>query len=181
MQLAFSHDGFQWFRQPERTSAIARSNAADLFPTYVMTTAPLELGDELWVYYSEANGSHPRWPKKDGVSQIRAATWRKDGFVSMECADKGTLITPPLVFEGKNVRVNCSTQQSGSVRVALLDETGKPLKGHGLKDCQPLTGDSVSGKVGWKKQNDLSALQDKPVRLRFEIEKAQLWSFRFAP
>jgi hypothetical protein len=171
LQLVFSHDGYKWFRSSERTSAIARSNAKDLFPTYIQTNEPLEIGDELWFCYSEANGSHPRWPKKDGISQIRAATWRKDGFVSMDCQDKGTLTTPPLAFQGTNLLVNF---RGNRLRAVLLDEAGRTLA-----ESKSVSGDLVSAKMTWKHRRDIASLQSKSIRLRFELQKGQLWSFRF--
>ena len=172
MQFVFSHDGMKWIRPTERITAIARSNAKDLFPTYVTTSAPIEIGDELWLYYSEANGAHPLWPTKNGISQIRAATWRRDGFVSMDGMEKGSLITTPLAFEGRDLHVNFKGE---SLRVSLLDANGKTVG-----QSEPLKGNLVSGLVHWKKSGSLSERKGAPVRLRFEITKGSLWSFRFS-
>ncbi len=170
LQLTFSHDGLKWFRQPERATLIAPSNAKELFPTYITTNEPLEIGDELWLYYTEANGGHPIAPFEKAVSQIRAAVWRKDGFVSMDAAAKGSLKTHPFIVAGKQLRVN----YEGTLTVTLLDEQGQPLSGFSPKS---LKGDAVSVSVDW----DLSALSGKPIRLRFDLENGRLWSFRFAP
>jgi hypothetical protein len=143
-----------------------------LFPTYIQMNEPLEVGDEIWLYYTEANGAHPITPFEKARSQIRAAAWRKDGFVSMDCAGKGTLTTPWVVFEGKQLQVNFKAE---SLRVFLLDESGKSLLA-----SEPMEGDSVAKKVTWKGKRDLSAEKGKPVRLIFVVTKGQLWSFRFA-
>jgi len=170
LQLTFSHDAKQWHRHPERQTLIAPSNAApELFPTYIQLSPPLELGDEMWMYYAEANGAHPIAPFEKAVSQIRAAVWRQDGFVSLDAEGKGNLTTQPLLFAGKQLRVNCE----GAVTIACLDEHGTPLKK--IKP-QTLKGNSVSQSVAW----DLSKHTGKPIRLRFDLEKGRLWSFRFA-
>src|ERR1043166_2751716 len=73
LQLTFSHDAKTWYRvygfgRPERESLIAPSNAApELFPTYIQVSEPLDLGDEMWMYYTEANGAHPLNPIEKSV------------------------------------------------------------------------------------------------------------------
>jgi hypothetical protein len=171
LQLTYSHDGHTWYRQPDRQTMIGPSNAApDLFPTYVTINGPVEVGDEWWLYYTEANGAHPK--SGNPISQIRAATWRKDGFVSLDADGKAALTTKPMTFVGKELLLNCKAQ---SLRVSLLDESGKVIR-----ESQPLKGDVVAETVKWKGKGDLSAWNGKPVRLRFDLAKGQLWSFRFA-
>ena len=50
---------------------------------------------------------------------------RRDGFVSV---DGGTLTTPPLEFNGRELLLNAV----GPVRVWVLDESGKTLEGEGV-------------------------------------------------
>ena len=168
LQLAFSHDGMKWHRPAERPPLIAPSTAAELHPVYAACSAPLEMDKEIWIYYAEANSSHPS--EKDPKAQIRAAAWRKDGFVSLDTEGKGSLTTPPLVFTGKQLRVNFQ----GSVTVTVLDDREQRIES---LSPQTLTGDSVAQAVEW----DMSTLAGRPIRLRFDVEKGHLWSFRFAP
>lgn len=180
LQLAYSHDALTWKRPTGRPTAIAPSNAEGLFPTYAVCNAPLELGDELWLYYTEANGAHPLAPPAKAVSQIRAAVWRRDGFASLEASETGTLTSRLLQRKGDALILNFATRPGGSLRVAVLDRQGDPIQGFGLDDCTPLTGDSVSGVVSWKGQPNLAALQNQPLRLRVEMTRSSLFSFRFA-
>ena len=169
LQLTFSHDAKTWYRHPERQTLIGPSNAApELFPTYIQLSPPLELGDEMWMYYSEANGAHPIAPFDKAISQIRAAVWRRDGFVSLDAEPKGTLTTVPLMFDGRQLQVNLE----GDVVVAMLNEQGQPIAEF---KPQQLKGDSVAQKVDW----DLSSIAGKPIRLRFDVNQGRLWSFRF--
>lgn len=181
LQLAFSHDGLKWHRQPERATLIGPSNAKGLFPTYTSTNGPMEVGDELWLYYSEANGAHPVAPFEKAVSQIRPAVWRKDGFVSLDAGDAGSLTTKPLAFEGRRLVLNLKAGAGGSVRVAVLDGGGKPLPGFGLKDCDPLKGDQVRSVVSWDGNSDLSSLQGRSVQLRLELFRSSVYSLRVSP
>ena len=179
LQLTFSHDGDTWFRQPQRQSLIAPSPAApDLFPTYVSINGPVEIGDELWLYYTEANGAHPLAPFEKARSQIRAAVWRKDGFVSLDAADAAVLTTKPLTFTGDRLVVNLKCAEGGRLRAAVLTVDGKPLPGFDLKDCVPLTGDQLHGVVQWNGRPDLSAINDRPVRLKLEVSRGSLYSIR---
>lgn len=172
LQFTFSHDGARWFRQPDRQSMVAPATRG-MVPCYAQGNEPLELGDELWIYYTEAESAHPKPHHK---SFIRAATWRKDGFVSLDAADAGSLTTRPLKFDGKRLLLNVNCQ--GTVRVAVLNDAGKPLPGLGLQDCDPLTGDQVRGVASWGGRADLSALSGKTVRLRVEMSRGSLFSFR---
>jgi len=75
--------------------------------------------------------------------------------------------------------LNFATSAAGSVRVALLDAGGKPLPGFDLTDCDELFGDTVDRTVTWHDAADLSALAGRPIRLRFALQDADLFSFQF--
>ena len=180
LQLAFSHDGMNWHRQPGRATLVAPSNAPDLHPTYAACSPPLEMGDEIWIYYAEANSSHPT--ANEPRSQIRAASWRKDGFVSMAAAGKtpGMLTTPAIVFDGHHLEVNIHTEKEGQVRVALLGADAAPLPGFEEAACDPLRGKGVAHTVSWRGRKDLSDMKGTPVRVRITLSNARIFSFRFA-
>lgn len=127
---------------------------------------------ELSVYATEAYYTGPD-------SRVRRFSFRVDGFVSLRGAEQGgTLRTKPLVFAGKQLKLNFATRDGGHVRVALLDADGRPIKGFALADCRPLTGDEIEKSVSWKGGN-LSELAGKTVQAVFEVNDADLWSFRF--
>lgn len=179
LQFAFSHDGVSWCRPAERRPLIARSGATDLHPVYAACSPPLEMGNEIWVFYAEANSSHPA--TEDPRSQIRAAAWRRDGFVSLDAAEKpGSLTTCPLKLAGSRLVVNAQTAAGGVFRVALLDETGQAIPGFGLADCDDLLGDHIAREVSWRQQSDISALIARPLRLKVELAQGSFYSFRSA-
>jgi hypothetical protein len=138
------------------------------------------MGQETWLFYSENNGTHGVRDFSKSRGRIRAAVWRKDGFASLDCAESGTLVTRPIVFDGKELTVNFSTEEGGHIRVGLLDEQSRPISQFNLGECQPMKGDSVAHQVTWVGGTDLSNFRGKPLRLFFELSKARLWSFRFA-
>ena len=89
------------------------------------------------------------------------------------------MTSKPLTFSGQRLSLNYATSAAGSVRVEIQDAAGKPLPGYSLDDCLEHYGDSVHQIVAWKGGSDVSALANEPVRLRFVLKDADLYSFRF--
>lgn len=112
-------------------------------------------------------------------SRIRRFTYRVDGFVSARATD-GELLTKPFRFQGDKLAINFTTAAEGSVKIELQDAEGKPIPGFTAADCRVIQGDAIAHTVIWKKSSDLSKLSGKPVRLRFQLNNADVFSFRFA-
>jgi len=113
-------------------------------------------------------------------SQLRRFTLRIDGFVSVSAPmSGGEFVTKPIVFEGKELVMNFSTSAAGGIRVEIQDAGGKPVEGFALSDCPDIFGDSLERVVKWKGGSDVGKLAGKPVRLRFVLKDADLYSIRF--
>jgi hypothetical protein len=113
-------------------------------------------------------------------SRLRRFTYRKDGLVALAAgAEGGEAITRPLEFSGTKLVLNYKSAPKGSVCVELQDADGKPLPGFSAGDSQPLVGDSIAAVATWNKSRDLASLAGQPVRLRFVLSDAELFSFRF--
>lgn len=113
-------------------------------------------------------------------TSVRRYTLRQDGFVSVWAGGNGgSLLTKPLVFEGTRLELNFATSAVGSVRVEIQDGEGKPVDGFALADCPEIFGDTIARAVTWKDTPDLSPLSGKPVRLRFDFQDADIYSFQF--
>ena len=76
--------------------------------------------------------------------------------------------------------MNFATSTAGSVRVEIQDEDGRPLEGYTLADSTEHFGDAPERVVTWKSGADVSALSGRPVRLRFALKDADLYSLRFS-
>ena len=124
----------------------------------------------------------PSWePWQASRPQLFSTTLRLDGFVSAFGPMKGgELITKPLKFAGSKLTLNFSTSAAGSVRVEIQDAGGTAIEGFALADCPDVFGDAIERTVTWKGGADVSALAGRPVRLRFQLKDADLYSFRFA-
>lgn len=114
-------------------------------------------------------------------SALRRYTLRMDGFVAIHAPlSGGELVTKSLTFTGGRLSLNFSTSAAGSVRVELQSADGQPIAGFSLEDCSEVFGDSLDRAVTWKSGGDVSRLAGQPVRLRFELKDADLYSFQFA-
>ncbi|MBL8890457.1 MAG: hypothetical protein JNL67_10815 [Planctomycetaceae bacterium] len=113
------------------------------------------------------------------LTPFRRMTWRTDGFASLHAAaDIGEMLTVPLEFTGKELRVNYSTSAGGSVKLEIRNASGKPIPGYSFADCVPLVGDSIEQVVRWKSDGDLGQLQ-QPIRLCFQMQEADVYSLQF--
>lgn len=114
-------------------------------------------------------------------TRVRRFSYRTDGFVALR-TDKGgeELITKPIVFSGKELELNYRTIDKGHIRIAILDEGGKPIPGFDIEDSECLTGDRINAVMTWKgNESRLHELAGKPVRLKFRMSLAEVYSFKF--
>lgn len=111
---------------------------------------------------------------------LRRYTFRLDGFVSLSAPLRGgEVVTKPLSFSGRELVLNFSSSAAGSVRVELEDESGRPLPGYALADCDDVFGDAIERAVTWGGSTDVSPLAGQPVRIRFVLKDADVWAMRF--
>ncbi|MCB1278643.1 hypothetical protein [Prosthecobacter sp.] len=114
------------------------------------------------------------------ASAGRRYTLRTDGFMSIHAPyEGGEWVTKPLIFTGKKLILNFATSAGGQIRVEVQDANGAPIEGFKLDQSKPLIGDAIERAAAWAGGNDVSALAGKPVRLRFEMSDADVFSLRF--
>lgn len=122
------------------------------------------------------------WTGAAKAAALRRYTLRLDGFVSVSAPmSGGELVTKPIVFQGGRLAVNFATSAAGGVRIEIQDAAGRPLPGFTLEDCPPIFGDSIERTVAWNGGEGVNSLAGKPVRLRFVLNDADVFSFRFIP
>ena len=112
--------------------------------------------------------------------RLRRYTLRVDGFVSVTAPMQGgELLTRPLIFAGGTLEINFSSSAAGSIRIEVQDSAGRALEGFALDDSFEIFGDQLDRVVEWKSGAQLGPLAGKPVRLRFVMKDADLYSLRF--
>src|SRR5207245_9812815 len=107
---------------------------------------------------------------------------RTDGFVSAPADFQGgEFTTRPLIFQGSNLVLNFATSAAGSIKLEVQDGRGNPLPGLSLADAQPLFGDRIEAivKLESKPRDQRHSLSGLPVRLRFVMKDADLYSIQF--
>jgi hypothetical protein len=111
---------------------------------------------------------------------IRRLTLRPDGFASVQAGyHSGQVVTRPIRFTGRNLRLNYSTSAVGSIRVEILDAQDRPIPGFTLDNCPELFGDQIDQIIQWKSSENLEPIAAKRVKLRFVMRDADLYAFRF--
>ena len=176
-QLVSSRDGVHWDRAAYRQPFIDNGPVGSLDGGYHsdFSNPPIRKGDELWFYYGSSTTGKSMSPRIGGIC---LAKLRVDGFASVEGGEGGgRLLTRPMDFKGAKVSVNASPRSGGRIQVEVLDRHLKPVEGFGLADSVPVTSDSTSAAVRWRKYDDLSALQGRTIRLKFHLTDAGLYSF----
>ena len=115
----------------------------------------------------------------DRPTRLRRLSIRPWGFVSVNVGfDGGEFATKPLVFDGSELRINYSTSGVGSVRVGVLDAEGRAIPGFSADDMNEMYGDELDTPLRWSDGGDVSRLSGQPVRLRFVLKDADVFSFR---
>ena len=187
IHFAYSRDGFH-FTRPDRTPAIDESGwgsgAWDSGYVGNISSCFAITDERLWFYYVGARGDAtkndpPRCEYRNGMHwnfSVGVATLRRDGFAGMVADGRGELVTRPVTFSGAHFFVNADAR-FGEVAAEVLDEKGEPYPGYSAADCKALARkDSTKHALTWK-GGDLSQFAGKPVRFRFKMKVATLFSF----
>ncbi len=105
---------------------------------------------------------------------------RTDGYVALKSDTTGYAVTKPLTFDGDYLHINLLTNSEGSVKVELQDASGRPISGYTLAEATAMKGDEISKVVSWGARSDVGKLRGKTMRIKFQLYKAKVFSFRFA-
>ena len=176
-ELATSRDGRNWrfFGAPDFYGSGWELEPGFRVVTAVSRDAMVRQRDELWTYAVLTDGTHHRRSKNRRI--VRFVN-RLDGFTSLEARAKaGWFCSRPLVFQGGRLELNVTAR--GSLRVALLDEAGNEIPGFRIPDCDSIRTDAIRHTVTWGGRADVSSLAGRPIRLRFEMQDANIFAFQF--
>ncbi|MCR4413610.1 MAG: hypothetical protein NUV77_14410, partial [Thermoguttaceae bacterium] len=103
--------------------------------------------------------------------QIGLVTMARDRYVAREAGTGGgKLRTPLVVLAGSALTINAKVD--GALKVRLVDSDDRPIPGF---DGVSLHGDRLDHPVPFAKK--LTALANRPVRLEFELQNAQVFGF----
>lgn len=182
--IAHSRDGVEWQREQSTVLPLGDVGEWDRF-NQSTAISPVQVGDELWLYYSGRTYRHGEY-KKSGLADngpphscIGLAKIRLDGWCSLQSSfDGGQVLTRPFrATRGiSGLSLNAKADW-GSVNVQLQDAEGGVLA-----ESEPCVGDGVRLPVIWRETgnpflSDGSPIDSRSIRLRFELKNAHLYSW----
>ena len=194
VHLVYSRDGLRWHHMDRRQPWLATSSGQwDEFMVSI-STAPIPVDDELFVFHGGANNHHDWWITglKEGLDTPEAepslenvnyglglAKMRLDGFVSVDAHKirEGVMVTRVLRTNSKKLELNVACNKGGYVDIEVTDVDENVLKGFSRADCDTFTGNSVKTTITWKGKSEIP--HNDCLRLRFFMRNAALYSFRF--
>lgn len=180
LTLGFSRDGFHWDRV-SHDPFLACSRVPETWNRGYLHSAGglcLVMDDHLRFYFGAFSGLSPKLGGNlYAGGSTGVAILRRDGFASLDAGSASGLITTrPLAFSGSYLFVNADAR-GGEIRVELLDSSGRPIREFSAENCIPMTLDSTRHLVTWKRVRDVSTLSGQPVRFRFHVKNAKIFSF----
>ncbi len=179
--IGYSRDGFH-FSRPSHEPFMGVNETDGVWNwgnVQSIIGTPIIMGDSLYFYVSGRKLNTTWW---DSYLSTGLATLRRDGFVSMRPEpNQGYLLTQKISFDGNFLLVNADIPDGGELRVEILDENNKAIKGYGKADCIPMKENSTKYMIRWRKHDNISSLRGKPVHFRFHLNKGDLYSFWVSP
>lgn len=170
--LAWTRDGEHWVRDRDVFFAPdPKPGAWD--HAHAWMDEQLPVGEEVYLYYGGYKWGHKH--NRFEERQIGLVKMRRDRYVAREAGtETGSLRTPPLVVRASVLTVNANV--AGEMKVRALDEFSRPLPGF---DWVSVHGNRLAHAV--KFQQPLDSLAGRPVRLEFQLQRAQLFGFDLRP
>ena len=168
----WSRDGENWDRSLEAFMTPGYEHDhnwvyGDCYPSYGF----LDTGDEtLSLYTIDYHRSY------DAVSPMNRYEIRKDGFACYRAGGKEAgLVTKPLTFTGSRLHLNFASSAFGYIYAEVLDVDGNPISGKSFE----IFGDTIDREIFFADGTDFSQFANRPVRLRFTMRDAKLFSMWF--
>ena len=152
---------------PEDAPQDRRGNRSNYMVHGLLSLPGKEHAGELSVFGTEAYYTGPD-------NRVRRFAYRTDGFVSLSADQEiGTATTKPITFSGRRFLLNYRSQDDGYVRVEIQSarSSKKAIR------SKRLSGNAISEVVF--AADELRAFASEPVRLRFELKSADVFSYQF--
>lgn len=132
----------------------------------------VDSGKETYYVYTIDYHRSEGYPKPLNRYEIR-----KDGFACyMADGEERVIVTKPLIFGGSSLHLNFATSAYGYIYAEVLDENGNPLSN---KESFEIYGDTIDRKISFADGTDFSEYAGKPIRLKFRMRDAKIFSLIF--
>jgi hypothetical protein len=177
IELATSRDGIHWER-PFRHDLFLKRSQGDHFDSgsVFLDPTPIYLEKEFRFHYAGYSGGATGGDDSKIVSGIGLATMERDRFAGIEPLDHiGQITLKPLDLRGiANCSVNADASR-GAVRVEVLGEDERRIRGFTRDDATPLQGDQLELSPRWNGRT-LADLQPGQYSLRLHLENATVFA-----
>ena len=193
LRFAFSRDGRRYTAAPDSALKPSGWGSGRWDTGYLSAMGGICVvgEDTLRIYYSALRGDREMRREivggqpmhRQGMyfnGAIGYATLRRDGFAGLVADGNGEVTTKPVVFSGSRLFVNAECL-FGEVAAEILGEDGAPLAGFAAADCRQMRFDDSTKHELVFAGGDLAALKGRPVRIRFKLHCATLYSFWVSP
>jgi len=164
------------------------TNQTDLEVGQMYAGGMVEVGDQLYIYYSYRDDTHyeagndsfpnPHFDQQQDRS-FNVAFLRRDGFASFKSDgpegqwNTGNVVVP---VEARGLLVNADV--AGSLKVEVLDTGGTPIANLSLSDSIAFQGDETEVLMKWD-AGQFQQVAGQTVQLRFVVEDGEIYSFAF--
>ena len=177
--LAASPDNVVWGLVPG--GPVCEPGEPGTWDAGVVVPAPelVELPGDRWGLHYVGTPLPHKHPRRPPFGALGWAWWPRGRLVALRASETGSFAIWPLRTEGRTVRLNFQTPMSGLVKVEVVGPDGEALTERSFDACDPLSGDHLDSLVTWHGEADIGLPAGAPVRLRFELRRADLFSVRF--
>jgi len=193
VRLVYSRDGWRWYHINQRQAWLAPSPSSwDRYMVNI-SSIPIPVGSELFVYYGGAKNHHDWWivglrenlkvPEAHNLDEVMyglgLAKLRRDGFVSIDAGAvrEGILITRALKTDGQQLVLNAACRNDGYIEVEVTNVQERVLSRCTRAQCDTFSGDSTQATITWNGRANIP--HNGYLRLRFFMRNASLYSFTF--
>ena len=163
------------------------------YPPTTLTNEPfIGLADDILVLRRVLNPTEIATMAREGALAVVDTAADKGVLYTLEDEPDGVLhdqlradgaadaVMPERIMWGEvQLLINYSTSAPGSVRCEIQTADGTPVSGFTLAECDEIYGDHISRAVAWRGRTELKQLVGRPVRLKFGLKDADIYSIRF--
>lgn len=178
-ELTYTRSGYAWHRVAQGVPFIPHGGKGLWDQGNLQcASSPVYLDDEIRYYYAGTDMFHKRqWELEPQHAGLGMASIKPDRFIALIAGDEvAELMTISFKLSLREIFINARTEKNGWVRVEMLDNNAKLIKGFAETDCDPITGDSVSHVVHWRGVTRDTIPVGKPIRLRLRARNARVYS-----
>ena len=178
IELALSHDGYQWERPFRKIMFLPPLEDKTRFDASIIwsNATPVFLRDQFRFYYGAYSNEWNIDDDRKQISGIGLATMPRDRFAGIRPLSRiGQITLRALDLSGvSSLTLNADASQ-GSIWVELLDQDGYRLRRWSRAEAKVIRGDDLRHPVGWKDRS-LSDLPPGRYRLRIHLDNAQVFA-----